>query len=466
MVFPLVAFPYASRVILADGIGQVQFYKSILNYVILLTSLGIPMYGIREIARVRDDAAEMARTTAEILSLNLLLTLGGYVIVAVLCFTVGRVQENLPLFLIMSTSVLFTAIGCPWFFRGLEDFRFLTLRGLAVRVAALVFLFVFVRTREDLLLYGVYSVIGALGGNLLTFLGLRGHGIGAAFRTGDLHIRRHLRPVLAVFAFNAAVTAYLNLDAVMLGFMNDNTSVGYYTAATKVAFVLVTLVTSLSAVLLPRASYLVGQGQQEEFARLSRKSYEVVLWSGFPICAGVMVMASPIIGLFCGEGYLPAVFTLQVLAPIIVVKGVCNMVGRQVLYPQGKIRTVTLCTCVGLGVNALLNWLLIPRYQQDGAAVSTVISECAILLSIVALGRASIPFRLVDKRVLGYLLATLLMAALCLGLMRVISGVWARILLIPPAGAALYACLMWLGKDALTLELVHSIRNRMLVGRG
>ena len=462
VLFPLIAFPYASRVIMADGIGQVQFYKSILNYVILLTSLGIPMYGIREIARVRDDAATMARTTAEILSLNLLLTLGGYVIVAVLCFTVGRIQGNLPLFLIMSTSVLLTALGCPWFFRGLEDFRFLTIRGLVVRVTALVFLFVFVRTRNDLLLYGVYSVAGALGGSLLSFFGMRGHGIGLAIRSGDLHIRQHLRPVLAVFAFNAAVTAYLNLDAVMLGFMNSNASVGYYTAATKVAFVLVTLVTSLSAVLLPRASYLVAQGQNEEFAGLSRKSYDVVLWSGFPLCAGVIVMASSIVRLFCGEGYIPSVLTLQILAPIIVVKGVGNMVGRQVLYPQGKIRMVTLCTSIGLAVNALLNLILIPRFEQNGAAVSTLISEFAILLSIVVMGREHIPFRLLDKQALGYLLASLAMVGMCMGLQRVIPGIWAKVLLIPPAGAVLYAGLMLLGKDALTLELVHGIRKRAL----
>lgn len=448
---------------MADGIGQVQFYKSVLNYVILLTSLGIPMYGIREIARVRDDAGKLASTTAEILLLNLLLALGGYVIVAVLCFTVGRIQDNLPLFMIMSTSVLLTALGCPWFFRGLEDFRFLTIRGLVVRVTALVFLFVFVRTRNDLLLYGVYSVAGALGGSLLSFFGLRGHGLGPAFRGGDLHIWRHLRPVLAVFAFNAAVTVYVNLDAVMLGFMDDNTSVGYYTAATKVVFVLVTLVTSLSAVLLPRASYLVGKGRQEEFAILSQKSYNVVLWSGLPLCVGVAVMASSIICLFCGDGYAPAVLTLQVLAPIIVVKGVGNMVGRQVLYPQGKIRMVTICTCIGLAVNILLNLLLIPRYEQNGAAVSTVISECAILLSIILIGRRNIPFPFLDRSALGYLLASLLMAGLCVWMLSFISDVWARLLLIPPAGAMLYAGLMLLGKDTLTLELVRTVRERIPV---
>ena len=461
VLFPLIAFPYASRVIMADGIGQVQFYKSIINYVVLLTSLGIPMYGIREIARVRDNTIEMARTAAEILSLNLLLTLGGYVIVAVLCFTVGRIQVNLPLFLIMSTSILLTALGCPWFFRGLEDFRFLAIRGLVVRVAALVFLFVFVRTRDDLLLYGVYSVAGALGGSLLSFFGLRGYGLGPAFRAGDLHIWRHLRPMLAVFAFNAAVTVYVNIDAVMLGFMNDNISVGYFTAATKVVFVLVTLVTSLSAVMLPRASYLVGQGRQEEFASLSQKSYNVILWCGLPLCAGVAVMASTIICLFCGDGYAPAVLTLQVLAPIIVVKGVGNMVGRQVLYPQGKISAVTLCTCMGLAVNILLNLLLIPRYEQNGAAVSTVISECVILLFIILIGRRIIPFHLLDRSALGYLFASLLMAALCVWMLRVIPGVWARFLLIPPAGAMLYAGLMLLGKDMLTLELFRTIRERL-----
>ena len=145
-LFPMITFPYVSRVIMAEGLGQVQFYNSIINYVVLLTGLGIPLYATREIARVRDNLKDLSKTTTEIIFLNLILNILGYAAVFIMCFTIDEVMHNIPLFLLLSTSIVLTTIGCTWFFSGVEDFKYITIRGLVVRIVSTIFLFLFVKT--------------------------------------------------------------------------------------------------------------------------------------------------------------------------------------------------------------------------------------------------------------------------------------------------------------------------------
>ena len=169
LLFPLITFPYASRIMMADGIGQVNFFQSIVNYISLFTCLGIPMYAIREIATVRENPIKMNKVTFEILSLHGILTIFGYIVVGVICLTVPQVQVDVPLFLVLSIGIFFTAIGCDWFYQGIEDFKYVAIRGLIFKIVSIAFLFLFVKTRNDLLLYGVYTILGSVGGNIFIF---------------------------------------------------------------------------------------------------------------------------------------------------------------------------------------------------------------------------------------------------------------------------------------------------------
>ena len=150
LLFPLITFPYVSRILLAEGIGQVQFFQGIIDYISLCSALGIPLYAVREVARVRNDKACLCKMTVEILLLHSALTLMGYGAVYVLVATVAKIQMDIPLFLLLSASLFFDAIGGVWFYQGIEDFKYITIRGIAVRIFSLICLFVFVRSKSDL----------------------------------------------------------------------------------------------------------------------------------------------------------------------------------------------------------------------------------------------------------------------------------------------------------------------------
>lgn len=409
LLFPLITFPYASRIMLADGIGQVNFFQSIIQYITLLTCLGIPMYAIRKIASVRDDVAKRNKVAIEILLLHATLSLIGYIIVALLAAFVSDIQVNIPLFLILSLTIFFTAIGCEWFYQGIEDFKYITIRGLIVKTIAVFLLFVFVRTKEDILWYAGYLVFGILGGNIFNFIRLRKYISWKDLPFKELHPLVHLKPALHIFILNLVISLYVNLNSIMLGFMADNTSVGLFTAATKLSHVLLSLVSALGTVMLPRLSNLISTGQKEKFNELSQKSITVVMALTLPLTAGLIMTAKYLIPLFCGNSYEPAILTLQIISPIIIMIGISNVLGIQILYPQGQENKVILCTALGALVNLVLNIWLIPRYAQDGAAVSTLLAETMVTVSMIFIGKKYIPIRWKSKSFLHYFMATCLM---------------------------------------------------------
>ena len=414
LLFPLITFPYASRIMLADGIGQVNFFQSIIQYITLLTCLGIPMYAIRKIASVRDNVAERNKVAVEILLLHSTLSLIGYVIVALLAAFVSDIQVNIPLFFILSLTIFFTAIGCEWFYQGMEDFKYITVRGLIVKTIAVILLFVFVRTKEDILWYAGYLVFGILGGNVFNFIRLRKYISWRDLPFKELHPLVHLKPALHIFVLNLVISLYVNLNSIMLGFMADNTSVGLFTAATKLSHVLLSLVSALGTVMLPRLSNLISTGQKEKFNELAQKSITVVMALTLPLTAGLIMTAKYLIPLFCGNTYEPAILTLQIISPIIIMIGISNVLGIQILYPQGQENKVILCTALGALVNLVLNIWLIPRYAQDGAAISTLFAETMVTVSMIFIGRKYIPIRWKSKSFLHYFVATCWMTlALC-----------------------------------------------------
>ncbi len=460
-LFPMITFPYISRVIMAEGIGQVQFYTSIINYVVLLTSLGIPLYATREIARVRDNIADLSRTTTEIISLNLILNIVGYAAIFIMCFTIDEVMQNIPLFLLLSTSIVLTTIGCPWFFSGVEDFKYVTLRGLAIRILCLIFLFVFVHDKDDLILYAAYSVFGSIGNNILNFFRLRKYICLNSFKFSDLNIWRHLRPAFAIFVFNLVTSIYVNLDKVMVGFFKDNESVGYYTAATTISHVFLTAVTSLGAVMLPRLSNLVKQGDMDSFHRLAKKSYNFIVTLSLPISGGLIVLGPSLIKIFSGEGFVPAIPTLQIVAPIIVAIGISNLIGIQVLYPLGKIKIVTLSTLVGAVINFTLNLLLIPKFAQNGAAIATVIAEICVTLTQFALARKYIPFKFIDKRFILCLITTIAMMLICNLFTNVGCSDMINLIAIPVIGFIFYGLVMISLKNETAMEILQIVRSKI-----
>lgn len=462
MLFPLITFPYACRVIEADGIGQVNFFSSIIGYISLFTCLGIPMYAIREIARDRNDVVKMNRTAIEILLLHALLTIAGYLVVAVLCLTVPQIKADVPLFLILSLTIFFTAIGCEWFYQGIEDFKYITIRGLIVKVVSVVLLFLLVKTKEDLLYYGVYSVIGILGGNIFNFIRLRKYIHRKNVFFSELNISHHIKPVLQVFSFNVVVSVYLQLNPVLLGFIKDALAVGYFTASTKIMQVVMKLSSCLGAVMLPRTSNLIAEHKEKEFNALIQKSYDFTIAISLPLTCGLLFAAPYIIKVLCGHEFIPATLASQIIAPIILMVGISNVMGIQVLYPKGKIKTVIHCCLIGAVVDLVLNICLIPAFSYNGTAIAYLCAEIATTISMYIIAKKDIPIHYIKKCHVDYFLGSVLMIATLLAVPALFGSSSSITILTVQivAGTVVYFLFLLARKDTFVMQVISKMAKK------
>lgn len=462
LIFPIVTFPYAARVLHPEGIGVVNFQNSIIGYIVLFTSLGIPLYAVREIAKCRDNLELRDRTTVEITLLSFLLCLLGYVAVWLLGEYVPRIHEEATLFYILSLTIIFTGIGVQWFYQGMEDFLFITVRGLVVRILCTIGLFLFVKDKDDLLIYGLYIIGATVGNNLINFIHLRKYLKPARVKWNQLNITHHIRPTLNIFLLNVVISIYIQLNTIMLGFMTDDRAVGLFTSGVKITHILTVIITSLSAVMLPRCAHLIGEGKIDEFNGIIRKSYYLLMFSAIPLTVGLMLLARPITLCFCGDDYVGSIPVVIFTAPTIIFIGMTQIIGIQILYPYGKEMLVIYSTLVAAVLNVVLNLLLIPFFAEAGAALSTLIAEFSVLAVQVKLGKEFIPFRFVDRQVGNYLMAAAVMSLGVL-LCMMIDNIWWQMLVASAVCAAIYATVLYARNDIVLQEVCSLFYRAKLI---
>lgn len=377
-LFPLISFPYVSRILLPEGTGKVSFATALINYFLMFAQLGIPTYGVRACAKVRDDRRRLTKTAQELLIINLVMTAISYAALFSALIFVPRLRQERALYLVVSASILFSSIGMEWLYKALEQYTYITVRSLIFKLIALGGMFLLVRAKEDYILYGGITIFAASASGVLNFIHARRY---IDMRpVGGFEFKPHLKAVAVFFAMSCATTIYTNLDTVMLGFMASNETVGYYSAAVRIKNILVSIVTSLGTVLLPRAAYYVEHKKMDEFRTISRKALNFVLVAAVPMMLYFMIFARDGIFLLSGDRYAGAITPMRLAMPTLVFIGLSNILGIQIMVPMGKELWVLGSICVGAVVDVVANLLLIPPFGAAGAAMANMLAEGAVTL--------------------------------------------------------------------------------------
>ena len=253
ILFPVLTFTYSARILGVDGVGQVQFSRTMITYFSMIAMLGMNNYGVREAARVRDHPDQLSRFAQEALAINALTTAAAYVLFFLSLYIIPKFHDYRFLLLIASSEILLQSMGLEWLYQALEEYRYIAFRSLAFQILALGCLFLFVRDRDDIAAYMIISIAATSGSYILNFIHAKKY---IRFRRySEYHFRRHFKPLFVLFAMAVSIELYNVLDTTMLGFIHGDAAVGRYTAAAKINRVMVRLLTSLSAVMFPRISY-------------------------------------------------------------------------------------------------------------------------------------------------------------------------------------------------------------------
>lgn len=378
LVFPIITFPYASRILSPEGIGKVNFANSIVSYFVMIGSLGIGTYGIREIAKNRENDIETSKTLKELFAINLITTLIAYVMFIICLFFVKKFASYKNLLLICSLNIIFTPLGIDWFYRGLEEFKYITIRSFIFQLLSVIFLFSFVKTKENLLMYAIVGIISSIGSNICNIIHARKMFL---FKINvKLEIKKHLKPIFIFFTAAICSTIYTTLDTSMLGFFSTDTQVGYYSAANKINKMILGVITAVISVILPRLSFYMQKNRREEFFQLANRCFRYIMIISVPSFFGLIIIAEPIIILFSGKDYLPAVITMKILSPIISVISMGIFLNGNVLPSLKKEKFGLIAVSIGAFINFVLNIFFIKKWQAFGAGLSTLITESCITL--------------------------------------------------------------------------------------
>ena len=387
IIFPLITFPYASKILGIDNIGKYNFSSSIVSYFVLFSELGISTYAIREGAKIRKS--ELIKTFSnEMFSINILSTLISYILLGISLIYIPKFQEYNCIILILSISILFRTIGMEWIYSIYEDYLYITIRSIVIQVLSLVLLFVFVKSKDDLLYYSFLSVFSGAFTGILNFVHARKYC--KIHFTLNMNCKKHLKPILVLFGMSATVTIYVSSDTTILGFMCSDKIVGQYAVSVKIYTIVKTILSSVLVVSIPRISAILSEHDKIKLNMALEDIYKTLLTFLFPAIIGLIILRRSVILFISSEEFIGATSSLVLLAIALFFCMGAWFWGQCVLVPLNEEVKVFKVTVVSAVINIVLNLLLIPFWKENAAALTTIIAEAISYFYCMYCGRKQI----------------------------------------------------------------------------
>ncbi len=376
-LFPLITFPYVSRVLKPEYVGRHNFAFTIISYFMMLASLGITTYAVRECAKCKEDRDALSKTASQIFSINMIATIISCVLLFICIATVPRLRSCYDLLILMSATILFTTLGTEWLNTAIEDFKYITIRTLIFQIMATVLIFTLVRKPEDYFKYAAISVLSTCGAFALNMFYVRRYcKIRFTFR---LDIKKHLFPIIGLFAMIISQHIFIATDTTMIGFFYDDYEVGIYSTALKIYNILSQLIGSITWVVFSQLSLCFSKRDYVELKNIQKFALQFMGVLGIPCIIGIFMMHNEIIVNIVGADYTSSGTVLKVLAVTLLASFSTNYVLNINILASGKDK-IALTACMTAAIlNVVLNWIFIPLYGIIAAAWTTVIAQLAII---------------------------------------------------------------------------------------
>lgn len=460
LIFPLITFPYASRVLGVDNLGKVQYCNSIVSYFLLIASLGISIYAVREGSKYKDDKYMLSKFSKEILIINTLSTTIAYI--AFIIFVVFFFRNDYYILIIIcSLSIFFTTYSIEWLYQIKEEYKYISIRAFIMQLLSLILLFVFVKSSQDYIYYALISIIGASGNFIFNMVHAKD--FINIFGKYNLEIKKHIKPIFTIFGISIASSIYMNLDTVMLGAMKSTVAVGLYTAAVKIVQVVKTLVGSFSNVLFPRLSNYLGNNKFEEYEKLLFQGLRIILMITIPAAVGMCMLSKEIIIIFSGNEYIEASLASKILSINVIFSIIDGALYYQILLPFGKEKFATLSTMIGACINFILNFIMIPYFSYVGAALTTLIAEFCVFLGLFYFSNKLMNIKSIVSYFIRYILYTIPFIIFCMLVKIVLDSVFLTVIVSIIGSVFLYFLILFIFKDRIFVQSIDIFRKKFFI---
>lgn len=412
LILPLVTTPYLSRVLGAEGIGIYSYTYAIVTYFILFGSLGVALYGQREIAYAQENPEKRKQIFIEIVIFRIITILISTIVYYFL-FVNGK--EYQIYYQILILELIAAAFDISWFFQGIEEFKKTVTRNVLVRICSVSLVFILVKNKEDLAKFTLIYSLADLIGNLSLWIYLPKYFKG--IKVEGINIKRHIPHILLLFIPQIANQIYNILDTTMIGWLiSDKSETGFYEQGHKVIRLLLTIVNSLGVVMIPRMANAFANNDKKQINAYMKMSFNFTFFLSFPIMLGIISISKEFVPIFFGKGYDKVNYIIYVLSPMVLLMGLANVLGTQYLLPTKRQKEYTTSVTIGVIVNFILNYIFIILYQSIGAAIATVLSQLVVDALQYRHVKNEISVKELIKLAWKYLVASLVMFAICFGI--------------------------------------------------
>lgn len=461
MLFPLVTYPYVTRVLLADNLGKVDFSISLISYFVLIAGLGITNYATREGARIRNDREALDQFSSEVFTINMASTLVSYALLVALFVAWPYLHGYGTLIAIQSATIIGTTIGVEWLYTLSEDFGYITARTLVVQVVSAVLLFTLVKSPSDYVTYAAITVFSGVGANVFNFL--RAHRYARIRLVWNFDARRHLVPMLVLFGNALAVSVYINIDVTLLGVMRGDREVGLYSVSVKIYKLVKQLLNAIIMVSIPRLSLYLGERDLDRYRELLGSILHALLITVLPAIALLFLLSDYVVLIVGGEEFAQSADSLRILCLALAPSVFATFVANSILLPNRGEQLILRSTIVGAISNFLLNLLIIPQFGASGAALTTGVAELLVLLTAGWLGRAFCAYRPLLKEQLPTFLTTFLgltgMIAVHVMVQRAMGTSLAAFFVTGAGATLLYALVLVARRDPFARRVMSRFRR-------
>lgn len=463
LVFPLITFPYISRTLTVNEIGKYNFSDSIVQYFMLIAALGIDKYAIREGAKYRDDRKKISTFASNVFTVNLVSTIISYIILAVVLIISNKLHYYLLCILILSSQIFFTTIGTEWLYSIYEEYTYITIRSIVFKIISIALLFVFVRQSGDYLKYAAVTVFASVGSNILNFIHARKFcDIRLSF---NFNWKAMLKPIVIIFVTNIAIQIYVNSDTTMLGLLKDDYTVGIYSVSGKIYRIVKNVLAAVLIVSIPRFSMYAGKRMQHEFDSLLLKLVNTLLVIIFPTMVGLFMLSRDVVFIISGSKYEQSTSSLRILCIAIIFAIFSSVFNECVLLPYKREKYSLYSSIVSAALNIGLNFIFIPLFAENGAALTTVLAEFTMSVMNLYFGRDLIAKVFINKTTRNNVISIaigcggiVLACSLCI---FYINNIWLEILGCIITSITMYGTILLACKNSIAQNVFRQIKSRI-----
>jgi O-antigen/teichoic acid export membrane protein len=457
LLFPLIIAPYVSRILGASNLGKVNFAATIINWFVLFAVFGTTTYGIREVAKIQNSKEQLNRLFSEVFIINGIFSVIVTIIYYIIIFNIENFVRELPLYFIMSLSIILNMFDIDWFYQGIEEYRYITIRSAVFKLISLISIFLFVKHKEHYIIYGLVSVLATSLSRILNYVYSRKY-VKLTFR--NINISMHFHKLYIFFVYTLIVNLYTNSDQVLLGFLINTKAVAFMNRCRALIGMAISVSTAISNATLSRASYYK-ENDDEKFRELISSVPNYILWITIPMTIGYICLASNIMYILGGKEFLEAKFLLQVMSLAIIFSPLSSYFQYSVLVASGKEKVGLKCAIITSLLSLIMNIILIPKIGFLGAGIVQTISEfiaLAIRYYIVKKKLIYSEIKIINKSSVTYLVAAFVMGGALICIRSITRNLIIASMIGFVLGSAVYFLLLLLMRE----KIMISVLNKMI----